>query len=68
MRDGERQRKRLLDAYEKGVIELDELTSRRNAIEQKLDNANRTLDDLSRQADPGLSPGWAPCSPSCPLP
>ncbi len=55
MRDGERQRRRLLDAYEQGVIELDELTSRRNAIEQKLDSAKRKLDDLSRQAAPGLS-------------
>ena len=54
-RDGERQLERLLDAYQSGVIELEELTSRRHTIEQRLENAQSKLEELSRRTEPGLS-------------
>ncbi len=55
VRDAEGQRKRLLDAYQSGVIELDELTSRRQSIEQRVAEAQGKLEKLSRAAEPGLS-------------
>ena len=44
--DADNQRKRLLDAYEAGVIELNELVSRRNAIDNKIERAKMNLNDL----------------------
>jgi len=55
IRDGERQLERLLDAYQSGVIELEELTSRQHTIEQRLENAQSKLEELSRRTEPGLS-------------
>jgi len=55
IRDGRRQVGRLLDAYQKGVIELDELTARRQSMEQKLKIAEDKLDELSRRAEPDFS-------------
>ena len=44
--DGKTQRKRLLDAYEAGVIELHEFVSRRNACDKKIERAKMKLNDL----------------------
>ena len=44
--DGKKQRKRLLDAYEAGVIELHEFVSRRNACDKKIERAKMKLNDL----------------------
>jgi site-specific DNA recombinase len=55
VRDAERQLERLLDAYQRGVIELGELTSRRRAIEQRLESAQGKLEELSRGAESELS-------------
>jgi len=54
-RDSERQLERLLDAYQSGVIELEELTSRRYTIEQRLKNGQSKIEELSRRTEPGLS-------------
>jgi site-specific DNA recombinase len=42
----EKQRKRLLDAYEAGVIALNELVTRRNACDKKIERAKMKLNDL----------------------
>jgi site-specific DNA recombinase len=44
--DGKEQRKRLLDAYEAGVIELHEFVSRRNSCDKKIERAKMKLNDL----------------------
>ncbi len=50
--DIERQRHRLLTAYEQGAIELDELTQRRNRLAQESSDAQRQLEnfDLEERA------------------
>ena len=54
-RDGQRQLGRLVDAYQRGVIELEELTSRRRTIEQRLESAQSKLEQFTRGAEPELS-------------
>ena len=53
--DGRRQVGRLVDAYQKEVIDLEELTARRQAIEQRLEIAQSKIDEYSRQGDAGFS-------------
>ena len=55
IRDAERQKERLLDAYQQESIELEELTVRRHSIEQRLQSDQRTLNELSRQAESGFT-------------
>ncbi len=57
IRDAERQRQRLLDAYQHEAIDLEELTARRQNIEQRLQCDQRTLDELSRQVESGFTLG-----------
>ncbi len=47
--DGERQKTRLLLAYEQGAIELGELTSRRQILEQRHDELRRRLENVERE-------------------
>ena len=53
--DGKSQCRRLLDAYQKQAIELEEFVSRRTAIEQRLESIQRTIDDLAGEPKQGLS-------------
>ena len=57
IRDAERQKQRLLDAYQHEAIELEELNARRQNIEQRLQTDRKALDELSRQAESGLTLG-----------
>jgi site-specific DNA recombinase len=45
--DGKNQCRRLVDAYQKQAIELEELVSRRTAIERRLASIQRTIDELA---------------------
>jgi hypothetical protein len=53
--DGKSQCRRLVDAYQKQAIELEELVSRRTAIEQRLESIQRIIDDLAAEPKQGLS-------------
>jgi hypothetical protein len=53
--DGKSQCRRLVDAYQKQAIELEELVSRRTAIEQRLESIQRIIDDLAAEPKLGLS-------------
>ena len=53
--DGKSQCRRLVDAYQKQAIELEELVSRRTAIEQRLESIQRIIDELAAEPDQGLS-------------
>ena len=48
MIDANTQRQRLLDAYQEGAIELEELTARRQVIDEKIVKIQMNLDDFSR--------------------
>jgi hypothetical protein len=53
--DGKSQCRRLVDAYQKQAIELEELVSRRTAIEQRLESIQRIIDGLAAEPIHGLS-------------
>ena len=53
--DGRRQVGRLVDAYQKEVIDLEELTARRQMIEQRLEIVQNKLDEYSRQGESEFS-------------
>ena len=55
--DGNNQHRRLLDAYEKGAIELEELISRRKVIERRTENIQMKIDNLSGEMKKELSFG-----------
>jgi site-specific DNA recombinase len=48
MIDADTQRQRLLDAYQEGAIELEELTARRRVIDEKTEKIQMNLDGFSR--------------------
>ena len=53
--DGKSQCRRLVDAYQKQAIELEELVSRRTAIEQRLESIQKIIDGLAVEPIQGLS-------------
>ena len=53
--DGKSQCRRLLDAYQRQAVNLEELVSRRTAIEQRLKSIQQTIDDLAVEPKQGLS-------------
>jgi hypothetical protein len=53
--EGNNQRTRLIDAYQKGALELEELIARRNALDERVEKAQRKLDTIARQSRKGLS-------------
>ncbi len=57
IRDAERQKQRLLDAYQHEALELEELTVRRQSIEQRVQADQKALEELSRQAESGFTLG-----------
>jgi site-specific DNA recombinase len=57
MYDAKKQKARILDAYEKGVIELEELVSRRSTIEKKIEVIGMKLETVSAQTKEELSRG-----------
>ena len=55
--DGNNQRKRLFDAYEKGAIELEELISRRSSVEKRIEQIQMKIDNISTEPNGKLSFG-----------
>jgi len=49
------QRTRLIDAYQKGAIELEELIARRNALDERVEKAQKKLDTIARQSRKEIS-------------
>jgi len=55
LNDTQSQRQRLLIAYEQGAIELEELISRRNNLDQRTEEIRRRLNSLSRDRKQGVA-------------
>ena len=53
--DGNSKRKRLLEAYEKGAIELEELISRRSSVEKRIEQIQMKIDNISTEPNGKLS-------------
>jgi site-specific DNA recombinase len=53
--EGNSQRTRLIDAYQKGAIEIEELIARRNAIDERVEKAQKKSDTIARQCRERLS-------------
>jgi len=53
--DAKVQRRRLVDAYQKQAIELEELVCRRTAIERRLESIQRTIDEMADRPREGMS-------------